>query len=60
MVRTMSKDNMTDIQLERLAICETCENYKYEVLPNKYVCTVLDNIIDVIVVYEKSCPIGKW
>ena len=51
---------MTSDQLEKMRICSTCENCKYDVLPNKNTCTEFKNIIDVIVIYEVSCPIGKW
>jgi hypothetical protein len=51
---------MTSEELEKKTICEQCENCQYDVVPNKNICTELENIIDVIVVNEVSCPIGKW
>jgi hypothetical protein len=51
---------MTSEELEKKMICETCENCQYDVLPNKNICTELENIIDVIVIHESVCPIGKW
>lgn len=51
---------MTNEELDKKIICEQCENCQYDVTPNKNICTELENIIDVIVVNEVSCPIGKW
>lgn len=51
---------MNSEELERKTICEICDKCQYDVLPNKKICTELKNIIDVIVIYEESCPIGKW
>lgn len=51
---------MTSEELRKKTICETCENCKYDVLPDKHICTTLENIIDIIVIHEVVCPIGKW
>ena len=57
---TIVRIHMTSEELEKKTICEQCENCQYDVVPNKNICTELENIIDVIVVNEVSCPIGKW
>lgn len=54
------RTHMTSEELEKKTICEACEKRQYDVLPNKNICTELENIIDVIVMHEKACPIGKW
>jgi hypothetical protein len=51
---------MTVEELEKKSVCEACEKCQYDVLPNKNICTELGNIIDVIVIHEAVCPIGKW
>jgi hypothetical protein len=51
---------MTVEELEKKSVCEACEKCQYDVLPNKNICTELKNIIDVIVIHEAVCPIGKW
>jgi predicted nucleic-acid-binding Zn-ribbon protein len=51
---------MTSEELEKKTICELCEKCQYDVFPNKNICTELKNIIDIIVMKEESCPIGKW
>ena len=54
------RTHMTSEELEKKTKCEACEKCQYDVLPNKKICTELKNIIDIIVVHEKACPIGKW
>lgn len=53
-------DNMTTEELQKKTICEACDKCQYDVLPNKKICTELENIIDVIVLHEEACPLEKW
>lgn len=51
---------MVDDNQDKKTICETCEHCAYDVLPNKFLCTKEDNLIEVIVVVLDQCPVGKW
>lgn len=44
---------------EKKQICEQCEFYFYNVLPNLWWCSKANNAIDIIV-QSQECPIGKW
>lgn len=59
-VTIVRRIHMTSEELEKKTICELCEKCQYDVFPNKNICTELKNIIDIIVMKEESCPIGKW